>query len=40
MPRVKIAISLPESLFRRAEAVAHALQISRSQLVATLESGG
>jgi predicted transcriptional regulator len=35
MPTVKTAISLPEPLFQRAEAVAHELQISRSQLVAT-----
>ena len=35
MPTVKTAISLPEPLFQRAEAVAHDLQISRSQLVAT-----
>lgn len=35
MPKVKTAISLPESLFERAEAVAQDLQISRSQLVAT-----
>ncbi|HEX3557199.1 MAG TPA: hypothetical protein VIA62_28570 [Thermoanaerobaculia bacterium] len=35
MPTVKTAISLPEPLFHRAENVAHALQISRSQLVAT-----
>ncbi|HEX3527056.1 MAG TPA: hypothetical protein VH988_08320 [Thermoanaerobaculia bacterium] len=35
MPTVKTAISLPESLFHRAENVAHELQISRSQLVAT-----
>jgi len=35
MATVKTAISLPEPLFQRAEAVAHDLQISRSQLVAT-----
>src|ERR1700694_61359 len=35
MPTVKTAISLPEPLFNRAEKVAHELQISRSQLVAT-----
>ena len=35
MPTVKTAISLPGPLFRRAENVAHELQISRSQLVAT-----
>ncbi|HEY0557242.1 MAG TPA: hypothetical protein VGG20_23505 [Thermoanaerobaculia bacterium] len=35
MPTVKTAISLPEPLFHRAENVAHELQISRSQLVAT-----
>jgi hypothetical protein len=35
MPAVKTAISLPEPLFHRAETVAHELQISRSQLVAT-----
>jgi metal-responsive CopG/Arc/MetJ family transcriptional regulator len=35
MPTVKTAISLPEPLFQRAEVVAHELQISRSQLVAT-----
>jgi metal-responsive CopG/Arc/MetJ family transcriptional regulator len=35
MPTVKTAISLPELLFQRAENVAHQLQISRSQLVAT-----
>jgi metal-responsive CopG/Arc/MetJ family transcriptional regulator len=35
MPTVKTAISLPESLFHRAETVAHELQISRSQLVST-----
>jgi len=34
MSTVKTAISLPESLFNRAETVAHELQISRSQLVA------
>jgi len=34
MPTVKTAISLPKPLFQRAEAVAHELQISRSQLVA------
>jgi metal-responsive CopG/Arc/MetJ family transcriptional regulator len=34
MPSVKTAISIPEPLFRRAEAVAHSLQISRSQLIA------
>lgn len=34
-PTVKTAISLPESLFHRAQKVAHELQISRSQLVAT-----
>ena len=35
MATVKTAISLPEPLFHRAENVAHELQISRSQLVAT-----
>ena len=35
MPTVKTAISLPEPLFERAEAVAQELRISRSQLVAT-----
>jgi metal-responsive CopG/Arc/MetJ family transcriptional regulator len=35
MPSVKTAISLPEPLFHRVEAVAGELQISRSQLVAT-----
>ncbi len=35
MPSVKTAISLPEPLFHRVEAVADELQISRSQLVAT-----
>jgi antitoxin MazE6 len=35
MPTMKIAISLPGPLFRRAENVAHEFQISRSQLVAT-----
>ena len=35
MSSVKTAISLPEPLFRRAETMAHKLQISRSQLVAT-----
>jgi metal-responsive CopG/Arc/MetJ family transcriptional regulator len=35
MRTVKTAISLPEPLFHRAENVAHELQISRSQLVAT-----
>jgi metal-responsive CopG/Arc/MetJ family transcriptional regulator len=34
MPSVKTAISIPEPLFQRAEAVAHSLQISRSQLIA------
>lgn len=34
MPSVKTAISIPEPLFNRAEAVAHSLQISRSQLIA------
>jgi antitoxin MazE6 len=34
MPTVKFTVSLPESLFHRAETVAHELQISRSQLVA------
>jgi metal-responsive CopG/Arc/MetJ family transcriptional regulator len=34
MPTVKTAISLPEPLFQRAEAVAQRLEISRSQLVA------
>ena len=34
MSTVKTAISLPEPLFKRAETVAHELQISRSQLVA------
>ncbi len=34
MSTVKTAISLPESLFNRAETMAHELQISRSQLVA------
>ena len=34
MSTVKTAISLPESLFNRAETVAHELQISRSQLIA------
>lgn len=33
MPSVKIAISIPEPLFHRAEAVAHSLQISSSQLI-------
>jgi len=33
MPEVKTTVSLPETLFHRAEAVAHELQISRSQLV-------
>lgn len=32
---MKTVISLPESLFRRAENVAHELQISRRELVAT-----
>ena len=32
---VKTAISLPDDLFRRAEAVARKLKISRSQLYAT-----
>jgi len=35
MPTVKTAVSLPKTLFQRAETVAHELQISRSQLVAT-----
>jgi predicted transcriptional regulator len=35
MANVKITISLPEPLSRRAETVAHELQISRSQLAAT-----
>jgi metal-responsive CopG/Arc/MetJ family transcriptional regulator len=35
MATVKITISLPEPLSRRAETVAHELQISRSQLAAT-----
>jgi metal-responsive CopG/Arc/MetJ family transcriptional regulator len=35
MATVKTAISLPEPLFDRAEAVAHSLNISRSQLFAT-----
>jgi metal-responsive CopG/Arc/MetJ family transcriptional regulator len=35
MSTVKIEISLPEPLLHRAENVAHELQISRSQLVAT-----
>jgi antitoxin MazE6 len=35
MPTVKTAISLPGPLFHRAEKVAHELQLSRSQLVAT-----
>lgn len=34
MPSVKTAISIPKPLFNRAEAVAHSLQISRSQLIA------
>jgi metal-responsive CopG/Arc/MetJ family transcriptional regulator len=34
MPSIKITISIPEPLFHRAEAVAHSLQISRSQLIA------
>lgn len=34
MSSVKTAISIPEPLFNRAEAVAHSLQISRSQLIA------
>ena len=34
MPSVKTAISIPEPLFHRAEAVAQSLQISRSQLIA------
>ncbi|MFL6261913.1 MAG: hypothetical protein ACJ76Y_19620 [Thermoanaerobaculia bacterium] len=34
MSTVKTAISLPEPLFKRAETVAHELQISRSQLIA------
>lgn len=34
MPSVKTAISIPEPLFHRADAVAHSLQISRSQLIA------
>lgn len=34
MPSVKTTISIPEPLFHRAEAVAHSLQISRSQLIA------
>lgn len=34
MASVKTAISIPEPLFNRAEAVAHTLQISRSQLIA------
>lgn len=33
MPGVKTAISIPEPLFNRAEAVAHSLQISGSQLI-------
>lgn len=35
MATVKTAISLPEPLFERADTLAHELQISRSQLVAT-----
>jgi hypothetical protein len=38
MPTVKTTILLPEPLFQRAETVAHALQISRNQLVATAVS--
>jgi metal-responsive CopG/Arc/MetJ family transcriptional regulator len=34
MPSVKTAISIPEPLFHRAEAVAQSLHISRSQLIA------
>ena len=32
---MKTAVSLPDALFRRAEAEAHRLQVSRSQLYAT-----
>ena len=35
MATVKTAISLPEPLLERADTLAHELQISRSQLVAT-----
>ena len=39
MPNVKTAISIQESLFKEAEALAHELEISRSQLFAlALES--
>jgi metal-responsive CopG/Arc/MetJ family transcriptional regulator len=34
MPNVKTTVSIPEPLFHQAEAVAHSLQISRSQLIA------
>jgi metal-responsive CopG/Arc/MetJ family transcriptional regulator len=34
MPSIKTAISLPELLFQRADAIAHRLDISRSQLIA------
>ena len=34
MTSVKIAISIPEPLLNRAEAIAQSLQISRSQLIA------
>ncbi|MCL5046466.1 MAG: hypothetical protein M1598_06725 [Actinobacteria bacterium] len=39
MPNVKTAISIQESLFKDAEALAHELEVSRSQLFAmALES--